>query len=608
MRRFSGLLIAAGLVAAFLWVGVPVQTQTGSPSSAGLRGTVKSSDGKPLEGVPVSAKAQGSTMTTSVWTNQNGEYYFPQLPNGQYRMWAQAVGFELTRAEHAIVSGKPVQQNFTLPVYKDAWRQLSDIEWLDSLPDETAADRKMKRILLYNCGTCHNNGYVLEKRFARADWELLVNHMSKISSTTDPADNVPGGGKFDKPILDEDGKPLGAQRRILDLYKKDIIDFLTRVRGPEPFPLKLKLLPRPTGEAANIVVTEYDIPEGGTIGRLDPKTGHITQFNLNRDDSTTRVDKPEYYNHDYRNGTDWSRGLRVMYQENTQHDVIVGTDGYVYLPPGIGVGLDPSGNVWFAGDGAIKLDIKTEKLTRYPLPQGWEGFNNGKDVDSKGNFWGATMAGFYRLEPQTGKWTLFPAVTPIGRPYGLTIDAEDKVWIAQIAVDKIAWVDGRTGDVGEVALPPIDDEDLSAADRAINRGWTMNQALYSKGPRRLRGDRNPNGKYVWIGEYFGGRLGRIDIRTKALTEYKLPGPFRFANPYEPAIDKNGTVWLGFANADYFAKFDPVTERFTLYPLPSRGHNARHIDVDSKPDVPEVWVPYAAAAKVARVQFRTNPAR
>ena len=166
MPRCRGLLLMVGFCATWLWVGVPVSSQnrTGSLPSTGLMGTVKSSDGKPLEGVPVSAKAQGSTMTTSVWTNQNGDYYFPPLPDGQYRIWAQAVGFEFTRAEQAVASGKKIQQHFTLPTYKDVWRQLSDVEWFESLPGEAAADRKMKRILLYNCGTCHNNGYALEDR------------------------------------------------------------------------------------------------------------------------------------------------------------------------------------------------------------------------------------------------------------------------------------------------------------------------------------------------------------------------------------------------------------------------------------------------------------
>ena len=606
-----GLLACAGLSA----------TQVASLPSTGLMGTVRSSEGKPLEGVPVSAKAQGSTITTSVYTNQNGEYYFPPLLDGQYRIWAQAVGFELARSEQMVSSGRKIQQDFALKPFKDAWKQLSDAEWFASLPDDTAEDRKMKRVLLYNCGTCHNSGFVLEKRFDKAGWEIILNRMSKISGSYDPPDGpdccggviapthdeVPGGGKFAKPMLDDEGKPIGAERRVLEFYKKDIIEYLARVRGPEPFPLKLKPFPRATGEAADIVVTEYDVPmkDGRTLGRLDPKTGHITQFRLNGDSSTVRNDSPEYPGNEFRDGSDWSRGLRVGYQEHGQHDLAVGKDGFIYLPPGIGVGLDPQGNVWYGNDMAIKFDIETESLTPFPLPKGWPIFNNGKDVDSKGIFWAAESNGTYRLNPKSGEYTEFKSKTPLGRPYGLTIDSEDNAWIAQIAVDKVGYVDSRTGEVGEVVLPPIDDEEISARDREVGRGWSMNEPLYAKGPRRLRGDRK--GDSVWVAEYFASRLAKINIHTKKLTEYKLPGWYRYAYAYEPVIDKNHIVWFSMGNADALGKFNPVTEKFTFYPVPTRGINGRHIDVDNNPDVPEVWLPYDAAGKVARVQFRTSPA-
>jgi streptogramin lyase len=619
MHRLLSWSRILSLLAALLYLGLSA-AQTASPPSTGLMGTVKSSDGKPLEGVPVSAKAQGSTITTSVYTNQSGEYNFPPLPDGQYRIWAQAVGFELTHAEQTLSSGKKSQQDFALKPYQEAWRQLSDAEWFASLPDDTAEDRKMKRILLYNCGTCHNSGFVLEKRFDKAGWEMILSRMAKISGSYDPPDGadccggvvlndeVPGGGKFAKPMLDDEGKPIGAERRVLEYYKKDIIAYLTRVRGPEPFPLKPKPFPRATGEAADIVVTEYDVPmkDGRTIGRLDPKTGRTTQYRLSPDGSTVRNDSPEYPGNEFRDGSDWSKGLRVGYQEHGQHDLAVGKDGYVYFPPSIGVGLDPEGNVWYGNQMAVKFDIETEKLTSFPLPKGWPIFENGKDVDSKGTFWAAQPNGTYRLNAKTGEYTEFKSKTPLGRPYGLTVDSEDNAWFAQIAVDKVGYVNGRTGEVGEVVLPPIDDEDISAKDREVGRGWSMNQPLYGKGPRRLRGDRK--GDTVWVAEYFGGRLAKIDIHTKKLTEYKLPGWYRYAYVYEPVVDKNHIVWFSMGNADALGKFDPVTEKFTFYPLPSRGINGRHIDVDNTPDVPEVWVPYDSAGKVARVQFRTNPAR
>jgi hypothetical protein len=85
-------------------------------------------------------------------------------------MWAQAVGFELTHAEQTISSGKKIQQNFALKPFKDIWKQFSDGEWLASLPDGTAQDRKMKKVLLYTCSPCHNSGFLLEKRFDKSDY------------------------------------------------------------------------------------------------------------------------------------------------------------------------------------------------------------------------------------------------------------------------------------------------------------------------------------------------------------------------------------------------------------------------------------------------------
>jgi virginiamycin B lyase len=609
-----------GLLAALLYVGTST-AQTVPSSTNGLAGTVKSSDGKPLEGVPVSAKALGSTITTSVYTDQSGKYFFPPLPDGKYQMWAQTVGFELTHADQTISSGKKMQQDFALKPFQDVWRQLSDGEWLASLPDGTVEDRRMKKILVYTCSACHNSGFLLEKRFSKPDWTIIVNQMAKLSGSSDPPgpgccggvaaannDDVPGGGKFAKPMLDDEGNPIGPERRILETYKKDIIEYLARVRGPEPFPLNIKPFPRPTGEAADIVVTEYDVPDkdSRTIGRLDPKTGRTTQFTLNQDGSTGRNDQPEYGNNEFREGTDWSKGIRTRLYG--QHDLALGKDGYIYLVPEVGVGLDPGGNVWCSLGGnqlAAKFDVKTEKLTPFPLPQGWAKFNNGKDVDSKGFVWGAQSTGTYRLDPATGKYTEIKAKTQLGRPYGLTVDSADNVWIAQIAVDKVGYVDGRTGEVGEVVLPPIDDEEISAADREIGRGWDLGAPLYGKGPRRLRADMK--GDTLWVSEFFGGRLAKIDIHTKKITEYKLPAQYRYANPYEPVIDKNHMVWFSLSNQDALGKFNPTTETFTFYPMPTRGISSRHIDVDNIPQVPEIWMPYDQARKVAHIQFRNSAA-
>ena len=71
-----------------------------APSSdTGLTGMVRSSEGKSLEGVGVSARAYNKTYTTTVYTDEDGKYFFPPLEQGSYQAWAQAVGFERGSAE-----------------------------------------------------------------------------------------------------------------------------------------------------------------------------------------------------------------------------------------------------------------------------------------------------------------------------------------------------------------------------------------------------------------------------------------------------------------------------------------------------------------------------
>src|SRR4051812_50030996 len=77
-----------------------------------LSGTIASSAGEKMGGVTVSAKADGSTITTSVYTDEAGSYYFPPLPDGKYRVWAQALTYQTAKGN--IDLSKTTQQNFTL--------------------------------------------------------------------------------------------------------------------------------------------------------------------------------------------------------------------------------------------------------------------------------------------------------------------------------------------------------------------------------------------------------------------------------------------------------------------------------------------------------------
>jgi hypothetical protein len=105
---------AATALAASLAAFVP---QAANAADALLSGTVASAAGETMGGVTVSAKAEGSLITTTVYTDQAGAYYFPPLPQGKYKVWAQAISFQTAKGDVNLAS--PQKQNFTLNPIKD---------------------------------------------------------------------------------------------------------------------------------------------------------------------------------------------------------------------------------------------------------------------------------------------------------------------------------------------------------------------------------------------------------------------------------------------------------------------------------------------------------
>src|SRR5437016_12850606 len=85
MRNVRSLLLAAA--------AIMVMVTAAQAADQLLTGAISSRAGQKLEGVTVSAKMEGSTITTSVYTDETGGYYFTPLPAGKYSRCAQALGF-----------------------------------------------------------------------------------------------------------------------------------------------------------------------------------------------------------------------------------------------------------------------------------------------------------------------------------------------------------------------------------------------------------------------------------------------------------------------------------------------------------------------------------
>ena len=121
-----------------------------------LNGAVSSPAGEKLGGVTVSAKLEGSTITTNVYTDETGNYYFPPLPAGKYQVWAQALSFETTKA--AIDLAATAHQDLVLKPIADPEervRQLPSELLVAALPEDTADDARIKKVFTNQCTGCH---------------------------------------------------------------------------------------------------------------------------------------------------------------------------------------------------------------------------------------------------------------------------------------------------------------------------------------------------------------------------------------------------------------------------------------------------------------------
>ena len=114
-----------------------------------------------------------------------------------------------------------------------------------------------------------------------------------------------------------------------------------------------------------------------------------------------------------------------------------------------------------------------------------------------------------------------------------------------------------------------------------------------------------NGQHVWIGNSFGGNLARVDINTKQVTLVPFPNP-EAHQPYQVSVDKNHNVWTHLWSTDKVAKYNPATSQWTLFDLPNRGTESRHLSLLEREGQPmQVIVPYYRTRKVAVITPRSE---
>ena len=244
------------------------------------------------------------------------------------------------------------------------------------------------------------------------------------------------------------------------------------------------------------------------------------------------------------------------------------------VPRAHGLTVDPFGNIWFTEQGAGALgrfDPRTKTMTHYRIPPLQNpatlpaGIQAPLDrnasphtliADAQGNIWfTAGRDPVRKMNVETGEFTEYVIREGGGGLYGITRDPRSRrIWYAGLGINEVGYIDPATGKVTHFTMLTPD-----------------------AGPRRLHLDSEG---VAWCNLYNVSKIARIDPATGTVTEWDLPGP-RDGHPYAFGIDNKDRIWTSTYRDDRLHMFDPKTERFTTYLMPSKGNGLRDFFLDEK---------------------------
>jgi len=507
-----------------------------------------------MEGVLVSARKAGSTMTITVVSDETGVYRFPssKLPSGQYTLRIRAVGYDLEGPTAIEVgAGSNTTADLKLRKETDVAAQLSNAEWFASLPGTD-----QQKASIRNCTHCHTLERVMRSRAGTEAMAKIVERMSTYPQLSFPlmpqklvAARIGGG---------ED--PLEHR---LEVWRRQA-QYLSGINlSADHWKFIFQTHPRPTGRATQVIYTEYDLPqrtrqphdvivdsEGMAwyasfgeqiLGKVDTRTGKVSEYPIPRL-------KPN-------------------------------------LPTGIlALRFDKDENLWmgmqFQG-GIVKFDRKTQKFQTWSLPPEINGdyvqINQVSPEHSHvdGKVW-LQDAGTYtvlRLDLKSSKFEVFaPYAIPRPNIYDVISDPENNVYFTGFGKEDIGRIDAKTGKITIYKTPTA-----------------------GSGPRRGMLDREGR---LWFGENHADRIGMFDTKTHQFREWVAPTLGSW--PYDVTADKNGGAWSGGEFTDTVLRLNPKTGEFVEYLLP-RFTNIRRVFVDNSTTPVTFWVGNNHGASIVKLE-------
>lgn len=534
---------------------------TVAQAAAGFHGQVLDARGQPVSGAVVSARNRSLARTTTVYSDREGRYSMPGLPEGLYDLRVRQFGFKDGAAMETRANGQAV--DFSMVPETDEYDRVAALpsnRWfalaLAAMPNE-----RMREEFERQCTFCHQQGsWATRVERTPQQWEKIFSLMARMGGILTPQTR-----KALPAVLNSAYDPATAVPKLKEQIERE---------------------PLPSGAGLRAVIDEWEVGDRASVQHdiVVHPAGFVYAVDTTRD-MLYRLN-PE---------TGERKAFRIPDGGLPIAGVFAGSMNI--LPPNAdahvaphSLQVAPDGKIWVTlclGNKIGIFDPKTESWTLLDQKHGL--YPHTLRFDPKGRAWYtlAVSNDVGMIDPRSGEqktfrlpsrtWTQALAVwlTPIlirsGRwlpqpesvpesamvpiPYGIDIAPDGGVWFSQLNARRIGRIDPETGRT-ELFDTPF------------------------SGPRRLRFDSQGN---LWIPGFSAGVLARFSPATREFRTWELPTrPRGSETPYALNVDrKTDTIWICGTNSDTLIRFDPKTETFTVFPLPTRVTYTREIDFDAE---------------------------
>jgi len=216
------------------------------------------------------------------------------------------------------------------------------------------------------------------------------------------------------------------------------------------------------------------------------------------------------------------------------------------------------------------------------------------------------------FDPVSHAFKTYPVPGDVLYPHTIRIDKEGIVWFTNVASNQVGRFDPKTEQFKVLSLPSngffrwVSDQLFPTMTRLT--GWFPHKNLHlDLSHQKWLGhnilafpygiDINPVDGSIWYAKLYASKIGRIDPKTLAITEFDTP----MQGPRRPRFDKNGVLWIPSFDEGGLMAYDTKTGKFETHKLPLLAPDEHEVPyaLNVHPKTGDIWITANNSDRVLR---------